>query len=86
MRLLWGRYGGSDPQAGRVLEACALKDVQAAGGEVNVLLGRGRARIPETMAELRKINFGGLLAVEYESEGPVEGDVRTEVEYVRRML
>ncbi len=71
--------------AGR-LQLVHLKDVQAAGGEVNVLLGQGRARIPEAMAELRKMNFGGLLAIEYESEDPVDGVVRTEVEYVRRML
>jgi sugar phosphate isomerase/epimerase len=68
------------------LKMVHLKDVQAAGGEVNVLLGKGIARIPEVIAELRKINYSGLIAVEYEKEGPVEEDVRVEVEYARSLL
>ena len=63
-----------------------LKDVAAAGGEVNVLLGRGIARIPEVMQELKKVNYGGLVAIEYEHEGAVEEDVRAEVEYARRLF
>jgi sugar phosphate isomerase/epimerase len=68
------------------LKMVHLKDVQAAGGEVNVLIGRGIARIPEVMAELRKANYTGLVAIEYEHEGPVEEDVQVEVEYARRLL
>jgi sugar phosphate isomerase/epimerase len=68
------------------LKMVHLKDVQAAGGEVNVLLGRGIAKIPEVMAELKKVNYSGLIAIEYEHEGPVEEDVRTEVEYARKLL
>jgi sugar phosphate isomerase/epimerase len=63
-----------------------LKDVQASGGEINVLPGKGIARIPEVMQELKKVNYSGLVAIEYEHEGPVEEDVRIEVEYARRLL
>jgi sugar phosphate isomerase/epimerase len=68
------------------LKMVHLKDVEAAGGEVNVLLGRGIARIPEVMDELKKVDYGGLVAIEYEHEGPVEEDLRLEVEYARRLL
>jgi len=68
------------------LKMVHLKDVQASGGEVNVLLGKGIARIPEVMQELKKVNYGGLVAIEYEHEGPVEEDVRIEVEYARKLL
>jgi sugar phosphate isomerase/epimerase len=68
------------------LKMVHLKDVQAAGGEVNVLLGKGIARIPEVMSELHKVNYGGLVAIEYEHEGSVEEDVRIEVEYARKLL
>ncbi len=68
------------------LKMVHLKDVQASGGEVNVLLGKGIARIPEVMSELRKIGYAGLVAIEYEHDGPVEEDVRLEVEYARKLL
>jgi sugar phosphate isomerase/epimerase len=68
------------------LKMVHLKDIQASGGEVNVLLGKGIARIPEVMAELRKVNYAGLVAIEYEHEGPVEEDVRMEVEFARKLL
>jgi len=62
-----------------------LKDIQAAHGEVNVLLGRGICRIPEVMRELRRQNFRGLVAVEYEKEGPVEADMKLQVEWARKL-
>jgi len=62
-----------------------LKDVEAAGGEVNVLLGRGVARIPEVMQELHRQDFAGLVAVEYEKEGSVEADMRQAVEFARKL-
>lgn len=68
------------------LKMVHLKDVEASGGEVNVLLGQGIARIPEVMQELKNVNYGGLVAIEYEHEGAVEDDVRLEVEYARRLL
>jgi hypothetical protein len=55
-----------------------LKDVHASGGEVNVLLGTGIARISEVIQEL-KVNYRGLVAIEYEHDGPVEDDPRQEV-------
>lgn len=67
------------------LKMVHLKDVQASGGEVNVLLGQGIARIPDVMQELKKVGYTGLVAIEYEKEGPVEEDVRIEVEYARRL-
>jgi len=68
------------------LKMVHLKDVQASGGEINVLLGRGIARIPEVMQELKNIDYRGLVAIEYEHEGAVEEDIRREVEYARKFL
>ena len=51
----------------------------------NSLLGRGIARIPEVMRELRRLDFRGLVAIEYEKEGPVEEDLRKEVEFARAL-
>ena len=67
------------------LKMVHLKDIVAAGGEVNVLLGKGIARIPEVIAELRRINYAGLVAIEYEKEGSVEEDMRVQVEYARKL-
>ena len=68
------------------LKMVHLKDIEASGAEVNVLLGKGIAKIPEVMAELRKVDYSGLVAIEYEKEGPVEEDLRMEVEYARRLM
>jgi sugar phosphate isomerase/epimerase len=68
------------------LKLVHLKDVKAAGGEVNVLLGQGIAKIPEVMSELKRANYRGLVAIEYEHEGPVEDDVKREVAYARSLL
>jgi len=62
-----------------------LKDIQAKGGEVNVLLGTGIAKIREVMQELDRQNFAGLVAVEYEKEGPVEDNMRQQVEFARKL-
>jgi inosose dehydratase len=62
-----------------------LKDIQTKGGEVNVLLGNGIARIPEVMQELHRQNFAGLVAVEYEKEGDVNKDVAEEVAFARKL-
>jgi len=67
------------------LKVVHLKDIQARDGEVNVLLGTGISKIPEVMRELHRQNFGGLVAVEYEKEGPVEDDLRQEVEFARQL-
>jgi sugar phosphate isomerase/epimerase len=67
------------------LKLVHLKDIQAKGGEVNVPLGKGLCRIPEVMAELRKIGFQGLVAFEYEKEGEIREDVRQQLEYARRL-
>ncbi|MGD0222312.1 MAG: sugar phosphate isomerase/epimerase [Terriglobia bacterium] len=81
---------GYDPvdairKLGPQLKLVHLKDIQARDGEVNVLLGTGIARIPEVMQELHHQNFGGLVAVEYEKEEPVEDDLRQEVEFARKL-
>jgi sugar phosphate isomerase/epimerase len=68
------------------LKMVHLKDVQAAGGEVNVLLGKGIAKIPEVIQELRNVGYKGLVAIEYEHDGSVNEDVRLEVEYARRLV
>jgi sugar phosphate isomerase/epimerase len=62
-----------------------LKDVKAKGGEVNVLLGSGIARIPEVMQELHRQNFAGLVAVEYEKEGDVNQDMAKEIAFARKL-
>ena len=67
------------------LKLVHLKDVEAPGGEDNVLLGRGIARIREVMRELRERGFRNLVAIEYEKESGVEADVKQEVEYARRL-
>jgi sugar phosphate isomerase/epimerase len=68
------------------LKMVHLKDIEAAGAEVNVLLGKGIARIADVIKELKTINYSGLVAIEYEKEGPVEEDIRQEVEYARALL
>jgi len=68
------------------LKMVHLKDIEAAGAEVNVLLGRGIAKIPEVIAELIRVGYTGLVAIEYEKEGPVEEDLRMEVEYARSLI
>jgi len=67
------------------LKMVHLKDVAAAGGEDNVLIGQGIARIPAVMEELHKVSYGGLVAIEYEKEGDVDADVRREVEFARKL-
>lgn len=62
-----------------------LKDVQAKGGEVNVLLGSGVARIPEVLHELHHQKFSGLVAVEYEKEGDVNRDMVQEIAFARKL-
>jgi sugar phosphate isomerase/epimerase len=68
------------------LKMVHLKDIEAAGAEVNVLLGKGIARIPEVIGELTRAGYGGLVAIEYEKEGAVEEDLRLEVEYARKLM
>ena len=65
------------------LKLVHLKDVEAASGEVNVLLGKGIAKVPEVMHELHRQNFSGLIAIEYEKEGDVNEDMKSDVEIAR---
>jgi len=67
------------------LKMVHLKDVKASGGEDNVLLGQGVARIGDVMKELHKVSYGGLVAIEYEKEGDVDADVKREVEFARSL-
>ena len=62
-----------------------LKDVMAKGSDVNTLLGDGIANIPAVMQELHRQNFAGLVAVEYEKEGPVDQDMAREIAYARKL-
>jgi len=68
------------------LKMVHLKDIQASGDEVNVLLGEGIAHIAGVIRELKRINYTGLVAIEYEKEGSVEEDMRREVEWARKLL
>ncbi len=67
------------------LKLVHLKDIQAVDGEVNVLLGKGIAKIAEVMKELRRQRFAGLVAVEYEKEGDVNEDMRRDMEFARNL-
>jgi sugar phosphate isomerase/epimerase len=67
------------------LKMVHLKDVAAAGGEDNVLIGQGIAKIPAVMKELHKVSYGGLVAIEYEKEGDVDADIKREVEFARKL-
>jgi sugar phosphate isomerase/epimerase len=62
-----------------------LKDVAAAGGEDNVLIGQGIAKIPDVMKELHRVSYRGLVAIEYEKEGDVDRDVAREVDFARKL-
>jgi inosose dehydratase len=81
---------GHDPvdairKLGPRLKLVHLKDIQAVDGEVNVLLGKGIAKIPEVMNELHRRDFRGLVAVEYEKEGDVNEDMREDMEFARKL-
>ncbi len=81
---------GHDPvdavrRLGPRLKLVHLKDIQAADGEVNVLLGKGISKIPDVMKELRRQKFAGLVAVEYEKEGEVSEDMRRDMEFARSL-
>jgi sugar phosphate isomerase/epimerase len=67
------------------LKMVHLKDVAAAGGEDNVLIGQGIAKIPAVMEELHRVSYGGLVAIEYEKEGDVDTDVKREVDFARKL-
>ncbi len=67
------------------LKMVHLKDVAASGGEDNVLLGQGIAKIPAVMEELHKVSYQGLAAIEYEKEGNIDSDVTREVEFARKL-
>ena len=66
------------------LKLVHLKDIQARGGEVNVLLGTGISKFRGD-AGIRRQNFAGLVAVEYEKEGDVNDDLRREIEFARKI-
>ena len=67
------------------LKLVHLKDIEAAGGEVNVLLGKGIANVPEVMRELHRQKFSELIAIEYEKEGDVNEDMKADVDIARRL-
>ena len=49
-----------DSAYGPRLRMIHLKDLLASGGDVNVPLGKGIARIPDVMKELKRVNYTGL--------------------------
>jgi sugar phosphate isomerase/epimerase len=67
------------------LKLVHLKDIQAAGDDVNVLLGQGIAKIPAVMQELHRQNFAGFIAVEYEKEGDVNTDMGKDMDFARAL-
>lgn len=81
---------GHDPvdavrKLGPRLKLVHLKDVEARGGDVNVLLRKGIGKVPEVMRELHRQNFPGLIAIEYEKEGDINADIETDVEIARAL-
>lgn len=71
---------------GPYLKLVHLKDIQAPGAEVNVPLGQGLCKINQVMAALKKMNFQGLIAFEYEKEGDINDDVAAQIAYARKLL
>jgi len=67
------------------LKLVHLKDIEASGNDVNVILGKGISRIPEVMNELRQMNFSHLVAIEYEKEGDVNHDMKVDVGIARSL-
>jgi sugar phosphate isomerase/epimerase len=67
------------------LKLVHLKDVAGAGAEHNVLFGKGIVNIPGVMAELKRIRFSKLVAIEYEKEGDVDQDMREEWAYAQKL-
>lgn len=67
------------------LKIVHLKDVKASGGEDNVLLGQGIAKIPAVVEELHRVSYRGLCAIEYEKEGYIDSDLAQEVEFARQL-
>jgi len=61
-----------------------LKDIKAAGGEINVPLGSGLVKVPEVMRELKRLGYKGLIAFEYEKEGEINEDVASQIAYARK--
>jgi len=62
-----------------------LKDVAGAGAEHNVMLGSGVANIPACMAALKRIQFKGLVAIEYEKDTNSNEDMKKLVKYARQL-
>jgi sugar phosphate isomerase/epimerase len=77
-------YDNAIRKLGPRLKLVHLKDVEASGGEVNVLLGKGISKIPEVMRELHRQTFAHLIAIEYEKEGDVNRDMKADVEFARK--
>ena len=50
-----------------------------------LLLGRGIAQIPEVMAELKKIDYRKLVAIEYEKDGNSNDDMEALLKYARNL-
>jgi len=70
---------------GARLHLVHLKDIQAKGDDVNVLLGQGICKVPEVMQELYRQNYAHLVAIEYEKEGNVNADMKFDVAYARKL-
>ncbi len=81
---------GQDPvealrKLGSRIKLVHLKDVEASGAEVNVLLGKGISRIPDVMKELHRQRFAHLVAIEYEKDGDINHDMWVDVDYARAL-
>jgi inosose dehydratase len=81
---------GQDPvdavrRLAKYLKVVHLKDVAGAGAEHNVLFGQGIVNIPAVMRELKSINFGGLVAIEYEKDTNSDEDMKQLVTYARQL-
>jgi sugar phosphate isomerase/epimerase len=70
----------------KVTRIVHLKDIRAAGGEINVPLGKGLVKVDQVMAELKRLGYRGLIAFEYEKEGEIKQDVADQIAYARKLL
>jgi sugar phosphate isomerase/epimerase len=60
-----------------------LKDIEAPGDDQNVIFGTGKGKTDEVLRTIIKEGYAGLVAIEYEKEGPnLRADVKRCVDFV----
>lgn len=64
-----------------------LKDIEAPGDDQNVIFGTGKGKTDEVLKTIVKEGYAGLVAIEYEKEGPhLRADVKRCVDFVMERI